>query len=195
MDQQRETAQALAIRRTVWRSMAALAGMFAFAFALVPLYDVFCQITGLNGKVDNTAQAIVHESVDESRYVTVQFITRGSSGLPWEMKVETRQVSVHPGQTSEINFTFQNHSPAMSTGRAVPSVSPSSASRHLRKISCFCFAEQQLAGGEKLEIPLVFQLSRDLPDDIRTITLVYTLYPVHEEVMADRRAQRAGGRI
>lgn len=181
------------VRRTVVRSVAALIGMFAFAFALVPLYDVFCQVTGINGKVDNTAQAIIHEGVDDSRYVTVQFITRGSSGLPWRLEVETRQVRVHPGQTSEINFTFRNQSAAASRARAVPSVSPSRASRHLRKVSCFCFDEQYLEAGERLELPLVFQLARDLPPDVNTVTLVYTLYPV-TDARAPLRAQVTAGK-
>lgn len=181
------------VRRTVVRSVAALIGMFAFAFALVPLYDVFCRVTGINGKVDNTAQAVVHEGVDDSRYVTVQFITRGSSGLPWRMEVETRQVRVHPGQTSEVNFTFRNQSADANWGRAVPSVSPSRASRHLRKVSCFCFDEQHLEAGEQLELPLVFQLARDLPPDVNTVTLVYTLYPV-TDARAPLRAQVTAGK-
>lgn len=171
------------VRRTVIRSIAALVGMFAFAFALVPLYDVFCRITGINGKVDTTAQAIVHEEVDQSRFVTVQFITRGSAGLPWQMSVATRQMRVHPGQAAEVDFTFTNNSHKESWGRAVPSVSPSNATAHLRKVSCFCFQEQLLQGDERLTVPLVFQLSRDLPEEIRTITLVYTLYPVHNIAM------------
>ncbi|WP_163557516.1 cytochrome c oxidase assembly protein [Halomonas sp. NO4] len=166
------------VRRTVWRSVAALAGMFAFAFALVPLYDVFCQVTGLNGKVNNSAQAVMHDGVDESRLVTVQFITRSGSGLPWQLEVETRQMRVHPGQPTEVSFTFDNQGDEESWGRAVPSVSPSQASQHLRKISCFCFDEQRLEAGERRDIPLVFQLSRDLPPDVKTVTLVYTLYPV-----------------
>lgn len=170
------------VRRTVIRTVAVLVGMFGFAFALVPLYDVFCRITGINGKVDATAQSIVHEEVDESRYINVQFITRGSPGLPWQMSVEMRQMSVHPGQMAEVDFTFTNNSHSESWGRAVPSVSPSSATTHLRKISCFCFQEQQLQGDERLTIPLVFQLARDLPADINTITLVYTLYPVAHEI-------------
>lgn len=108
--------QQAGVRRTVIRSVAALLGMFAFAFALVPLYDVFCQVTGLNGKVDTTAKAIIHEEVDQSRFITVQFITRGSAGLPWQMSVETRQMRVHPGQTAEVDFTFTNNSHQESWG-------------------------------------------------------------------------------
>ncbi|MCE8031607.1 MAG: cytochrome c oxidase assembly protein [Halomonas sp.] len=178
MSQNDTQARQVAVRRTVWRSVAALVGMFAFAFALVPLYDAFCRVTGINGKVDTKAQAIIHDEVDQSRMVTVQFITRNGSGLPWNMEVETRQVRLHPGQTSEVNFSFSNQSSVESWGRAVPSVSPSTATRHVRKASCFCFEEQQLQAGERVELPLVFQLARDLPPEVNTITLVYTLYPV-----------------
>ena len=182
------------VRRTVVRSVATLVGMFAFAFALVPLYDVFCRVTGINGKVDTTAQAIVHEGVDDSRYVTVQFITRNGSGLPWNLEVETRQIRVHPGQTTEVGFAFHNASGEGTWGRAVPSVSPSNATRHLRKVSCFCFEEQHLAAGERLELPLVFQLARDLPPDVNTVTLVYTLYPVtRDEAPLQARATAGKG--
>jgi len=152
--------------------------MFGFGFMLVPLYDVFCEVTGLNGKTSNTAQVLVHEEVDTSRMVTVQFITRASAGLPWELDVQTRQVRVHPGQSNEVFFTFRNRGGDASRAKAVPSVSPSEASVHLRKLTCFCFQEQRLEGGERLEAPLVFQLTRELPADIKTVTLVYTLYPV-----------------
>jgi len=182
------------VRRTVVRSVATLVGMFAFAFALVPLYDVFCRVTGINGKVETTAQAIVHEGVDDSRYVTVQFITRNGSGLPWNLEVETRQVRVHPGQTTEVEFAFHNASGEGTWGRAVPSVSPSNATRHLRKVSCFCFEEQHLEAGERLELPLVFQLSRDLPPEVNTVTLVYTLYPVtRDEAPLQARATAGKG--
>ncbi|MCL7938999.1 cytochrome c oxidase assembly protein [Halomonas sp. ATCH28] len=182
------------VRRTVSRTLVVLAGMFAFAFALVPLYDVFCEVTGLNGKTSNSAQMLVHEEVDTSRMVTVQFITRASAGLPWELDVQTRQVRVHPGQSNEVFFTFRNRGGDASQARAVPSVSPSEASVHLRKLSCFCFQEQRLEGGERLEAPLVFQLTRDLPADIKTVTLVYTLYPVQpaQAAVSPRRPRKEG---
>lgn len=182
------------VRRTVRRTLMALAGMFAFAFALVPLYDVFCQVTGLNGKVDTSGQALVHEEVDESRLVTVQFVTRGSAGLPWNLEVETRQMRVHPGQSAEVHFAFHNSGASGSWARAVPSVSPSNANRHLRKVTCFCFDEQHLEAGERLELPLVFQLGRDLPPEVNTVTLVYTLYPVtRDEAPLQARATAGKG--
>lgn len=166
------------VRRTVTRTLVVLAGMFVFAFALVPLYDVFCDLTGLNGKTSARAQPLVDQEVDASRTVTVQFITRGSQGLPWHLEVDTRQIRLHPGQREEVFFTFRNNGEETTRARAVPSVSPSAASLHLRKLTCFCFQEQRLMAGERLKAPLVFQLTRDLPPDIKTVTLVYTLYPV-----------------
>ncbi|KPQ23483.1 MAG: cytochrome c oxidase assembly protein subunit 11 [Halomonas sp. HL-48] len=182
--------QADGVKKTVTRTVFALLGMFAFAFALVPLYDVFCDITGINGKVDTTAKSILNDGVNSDRYVTVQFITRSSAGLPWKLGVETHQVQVHPGQTTEIDFTFSNRSDMATWGRAVPSVSPSSATAHVRKVSCFCFQEQRLGANENLTIPLVFQLDDSLPKDIATVTLVYTLYPLQE---SDDRQTVASG--
>ncbi|MFW6344921.1 MAG: cytochrome c oxidase assembly protein [Halomonas sp.] len=182
------------VRRTVTKTLFALVGMFAFAFALVPLYDVFCEVTGLNGKTNGSAQAVVHEEVDTSRMVTVQFITRGSAGLPWHLEVETRQVRLHPGQSAEVAFAFHNPADRTLRGRAVPSVSPAQATPHLRKLACFCFEEQRLEAGERLELPLVFQLARDLPEDVNTVTLVYTLYPVtRDEAPLQARATAGKG--
>ncbi|WP_136254475.1 cytochrome c oxidase assembly protein [Onishia niordana] len=174
------------VQRTVTRTVVVLLAMFVFAFALVPLYDVFCRITGINGKVENTAQAMVRDSIDESRVITVQFVTRAGAGLPWKLEVLNRQVRVHPGAATEVHFAFTNHGSTAGWGRAVPSVSPSEASLYMRKITCFCFQEQRLAAGERLEAPLVFQLTRDLPDDIKTVTLVYTLYPVDDKPLATK---------
>ncbi|MBB3191851.1 cytochrome c oxidase assembly protein [Halomonas cerina] len=172
------------VRRTVMRTLVVLAGMFAFAFALVPLYDVFCQVTGLNGKTSGSAQTLAHDDVDTSRTVTMQFITRGSQGLPWQLESDIRQMRLHPGQREEVRFTFRNLGDQTTRARAVPSVSPAEASLHLRKLACFCFQEQQLAAGEGFEAPLVFQLTRDLPAEIKTVTLVYTLYPVQQAPLA-----------
>ncbi|MGE4532233.1 cytochrome c oxidase assembly protein [Halomonas sp.] len=194
MSDAREAASRQGVRRTVAKTLFALAGMFLFAFALVPLYDVFCEVTGLNGKTSGSAQALVHEEVDASRMVTVQFVTRSSAGLPWNLEVETRQVRVHPGQSAEVEFAFHNRAETALRGRAVPSVTPPRATPHLRKLACFCFQEQRLEAGERLSAPLVFQLTRDLPEDVNTVTLVYTLYPVtRDEAPLQARATAGKG--
>ncbi|MDN3526508.1 cytochrome c oxidase assembly protein [Halomonas sabkhae] len=182
-----------AVKRTVARTLVALAAMCLFAFALVPLYDVFCEVTGLNGKTSSQAQSLSAESADQSRLVTMQFITRGSSGLPWSLSTETRQLRLHPGQSAEVHFTFRNLGDRPYVARAVPSVSPSEASVHLRKLACFCFENQRLAAGERFEAPLVFQLTRDLPEDVKTVTLVYTLYEQRVSLSRSSASQRPGG--
>nr|WP_298248612.1 cytochrome c oxidase assembly protein [uncultured Halomonas sp.] len=191
--QHETTPRAKGVRRTVTRTLFALAGMFAFAFALVPLYDVFCEVTGLNGKVDTQGRALIAGEVDQSRAVSVQFVTRTSAGLPWNLEMETRQIRVHPGQSAEVGFAFHNTADTAIRGRAVPSVTPARANLYLRKLACFCFQEQHLQAGERVEFPLIFQLTRDLPADISTVTLVYTLYPVADEAALQARASSDKG--
>lgn len=184
------------VQRTVTGTLVALVAMIAFTVALVPLYDVFCQITGLNGRAANQARVIASGEVDTSRYITVQFITRTGSGLPWRLEALDRQVRVHPGQAHEVRFAFTNHGKTAYRGRAVPSVSPAEASLHLRKVTCFCFQEQRLEAGEHLELPLVFQLAPDIPESVHTVTLVYTLYPVEEapaDVVSRTLSEQGGG--
>ncbi|MFN3881611.1 MAG: cytochrome c oxidase assembly protein [Nitrincola lacisaponensis] len=179
MDQQQQQA---GVQRTVIRTLWVLLGMVGFTVALVPLYDVFCEITGLNGKTADSAQVISAQGVDDSREVRVQLVTRSGNGLPWRLVALDPVVTVHPGQISQVRFEFTNVGEQQSSGRAVPSVSPSAGARHFRKMECFCFEQQWLQPGESMQLPLVFQVDPDLPKDIRTLTLAYTLYPMDEVV-------------
>ncbi|MFD1007861.1 cytochrome c oxidase assembly protein [Oceanisphaera ostreae] len=153
--------------------------MFGFGFLLVPLYDVFCDITGLNGK---TANRPVAESrvVDEQRLITVEFITYQSSGLRGEFTPSVRQLQVRPGEMHQVDFTINNPSNNDITLRAIPSVSPGRAASHLRKTECFCFQEQPLAGRGEAVMPMRFYVDKDLPADIEVFTLSYTLYDITE---------------
>jgi len=170
------------VKRTVRNTLLALVAMVGFTVALVPLYDVFCEITGLNGKTADSAQVISATGVDTSRTVRVQLVTRSAPGLPWRLEAINQVVTVHPGEVAQARFRFTNTSDQRLSGRAVPSVSPSQGARHFRKMQCFCFQEQWLAGGESLELPLVFQVDPALPKDVATLTLAYTLYPMGEEI-------------
>lgn len=165
------------VARTVRRTLVALLLMVGFTLALIPLYDVFCEITGLNGKTSDTAQVVGGEPVDTSRKIEVQFITRSSSGLPWQLRAEKNTIWVHPGEVALARFTFVNSGSEKTSGRAVPSVSPSEGARHFRKMECFCFQEQWLEAGEQSEMPLVFQVDPNLPKGVNKLTLAYTLYP------------------
>jgi cytochrome c oxidase assembly protein subunit 11 len=162
-------------------------GMFGFAFALVPLYEVFCELTGLNGKTSGRAvvtQARVTEiGVDpigkvSDREVTIQFLAHVGRGMPWEFRPTESSLRVWPGEMYTTNFYVRNRASQAVTGQAVPSVSPGLAALHLHKTECFCFVQQTLQAGQEMEMPVTFYVDADLPAEIGTFTLSYTLFKV-----------------
>lgn len=173
-------------RKLVAKLLLGVAAAFAFGFALVPLYDVFCQVTGLNGKTAGgfAAGGLVGSRagpaarVDRSRIVTVEFTGIVMPGLPWDMRPLTTSLDVHPGELQTAIFLVRNLSDRPVTGQAVPSVTPGQAATHFDKIECFCFSQQTLAPGEARELPLAFIVKPELGGDIRTITLSYAFYRV-----------------
>lgn len=167
-------------RRSLWSLIAASLAMFGFAFALVPLYDVFCDITGLNGKTATTSTQH-SERIDTSREVTVEFVAYINPGVRWTFTPQVKHITVHPGETKVIKYDAKNLNKVASIGQAVPSVTPGEAAKYFNKIECFCFNHQPLDGGEGAELPLVFYIDPDLPEGIETLTLAYTLYNVATE--------------
>ncbi len=166
--------------KMVLKLCAIVVGMFGFGFALVPLYDVLCDALGINGKTADTAAVYQNVEIDESRLITVSFITRINSGMPWEFKTETRQVKVHPGQMNQVNFYVKNPAKTAIVGQAVPSVSPGPAAIYMNKTECFCFEQQRLEAGEDMLMPMQFYVDPQLPEDITYFTVQYTLYNVTE---------------
>lgn len=153
-------------------------GMFGFAFALVPLYDVFCELTGINGKTAG-AVAVPDQSVPVvDRDVTIQFLAQVGKGLPWEFRPTKGQMTVRPGEMVTTTFYARNRAATSITGQAVPSVAPGLAAVHLHKIECFCFEQQVLAAGEAVEMPVTFYIDAELPEEVRTLTLSYSLFRV-----------------
>lgn len=160
------------------RLLVVVVAMFGFGFALVPLYDVFCDITGINGKTENQAAVWKDVSVDESRTVTVEFITRTNTGMPWEFRAETKRVEVHPGEVNTVSFYVRNPAGSEIIAQAIPSVSPGQAALYLNKTECFCFNQQPLQAGQEAYMPMSFYVDTNLPEDISYFTLQYTLYDV-----------------
>ena len=152
--------------------------MFSFGFALVPLYDVFCDITGLNGKTNDVGVAYENEGIDTSRIVKVQFITRMAKGIPWQFEPVINEISVHPGEVKFVNFYAKNKSKQSIVGQAVPSVSPGLAAGYFQKIECFCFDPQEFSAGEARHMPVRFYLDEGLPRHIDRVTLSYTLFEI-----------------
>lgn len=152
--------------------------MFAFGFALVPLYDVFCDITGLNGKTATTAATSPADHIDKSRLITVQFLSRTAQGAAWQFKPEMNSIKVHPGEMKFVKFYAKNETGRDAVGQAVPSVSPGLAANYFQKIECFCFNQQPLQANEDVWMPLQFYVDPELPEEITELTLSYTLYDV-----------------
>lgn len=161
------------VRKILWM----LLGSLLFAFALVPIYDVLCDLTGLNGKTSNTAAVLSKAKVDNTRWVNVQFTTNVMPGLGWNFYPKQSSIKLHPGQIETVVFIAKNTTNEIVVGRAVPSITPGIAAANLKKIECFCFINQSLKPGEEKEMPLRFFVSPELPKDVSDMTLSYSFFP------------------
>lgn len=170
--------------RVIGWCLSGVVGMFAFGFALVPLYDVFCEITGINGKTSARYESTEASVIDMNRTVKVQFLSQNGPDMPWEFRPVQRSVEVHPGEAVTVNFYAANPTDRDMVGQAVPSLSPSEGTLYFHKTECFCFNQQPLAAGENTEMPLVFIVDKDLPAHITKLTLSYTLYDQGEPLAA-----------
>jgi cytochrome c oxidase assembly protein subunit 11 len=181
---------ASANRKLVGRLGLVVLAMFGFGFALVPLYDVFCDITGLNGKTGRIdVEAALTQEIDTDREVTVEFLVSVNSELPWEIKPMVRRVKVHPGAVTEVKYAARNTTGKTVVGQAVPSLVPGLASKYFNKTECFCFTRQTLTAGEYMEMPLRFVVDPALPEDVHSVALSYTFFRMD----ADEKSQPAGG--
>ena len=150
-------------------------GMFAFGFLLVPLYDIFCDITGIGGKI-NDSPAIVRESVDESRLVTVEFLAAVNSYAPWDFRPSVTSMKVHPGKLYDATYIAKNLTDRVIVGQAVPNIAPGEAARFFRKTECFCFTSQAFTASETKVMPLQFIVDPNLPDYVDRVSLSYTFF-------------------
>ncbi|HEX6592358.1 MAG TPA: cytochrome c oxidase assembly protein [Moraxellaceae bacterium] len=167
-------------RRLLVKLALVVAGMFVFAvFVMPPLYDAFCEITGLNGKGSGKAAAAPARA-DDTRSVNVEFLVDTDAALPWEFRKGVAALDVHPGEITKTLFFVKNLDSKAVTGRAVPSISPSEAAQYFKKTECFCFREQRLEGGAEKEMPMVFYVDPALPRHITTITLSYKFYNMNK---------------
>jgi cytochrome c oxidase assembly protein subunit 11 len=153
--------------------------MFAFVFVvMVPLYNVLCDVLGINGKPSGEVYTAVPAAVDVSRTVSVQFLATNNAGMPWEFRPSTTVMKVNPGAVNDTVFFARNPLPQAMIAQAIPSISPARAAEYFHKTECFCFNQQPLWGESSAEMPLQFIVDQDLPRDIRTITLSYTIFDV-----------------
>lgn len=154
-------------------------GMLAFALVVLPpLYDVFCEVTGLGGKTDSTAApaSLVAQSVVAERDVQLEFVTTVNQYAPFDFTAELDSMTIRPGQLHEAFFYARNRSKRKLTAQAVPSVAPAIAAKMFKKLDCFCFDQQVFEPGETKKMPVRFIVDSELPEYIDTLTLSYTFF-------------------
>jgi len=181
-------------RRMVTKLVVVVVMMFAFGYALVPIYRTICEALGVNiiarGEQQGVSDATSNTQVDLSRTVTVEFDANARG--PWDFKPETARVDVHPGEVVTVMYEFRNRQDRTMAAQAFPSYAPATAAPHFRKLECFCFTQHVLKPGESKRWPVVFVIDRKLPKDVRTITLSYTFFEVGSQTPVEP-AQSAGG--
>ena len=147
-------------------------------FVMIPLYNVLCDALGINGKTSSTAYTAAPAQIDTSRNIKVQFITQNYENMPWRFVPSVTTITVHPGALNDTYFIAENTTENYMIGQAVPSVSPSRAAEYFHKTECFCFESQALDANKVVQMPLRFIIDQDLPKDIKTVTLSYTLFNI-----------------
>jgi len=166
-------------------------GMFGFGYALVPLYKMICEATGIY-EIEKASAVPANTQVDQSRLVTLEFDANIRSDLPWQFRPQQTSVKVHPGQLVQVTYEVRNRSDQAIAGQAIPSYGPQIAGQYFRKLDCFCFTTQSLAAGEVRQMPVVFVIEPGLPKEVNTVTLSYTFFKV--EGAAPTTARPRGGR-
>lgn len=174
-------------------------GMFAFGYALIPIYKHICEVTGINilsvserlvpgnGLTGEAARQPANTQVDLSRTITVEFDANARG--PWEFKPQKRSIQVHPGELATVMYEFQNVQNRRMAAQAIPSYAPHQAASHFNKLECFCFNQYTLESGEKKQWPVTFVIDPKLSKDVTTITLSYTFFEVGGKTPAAPVAQ------
>lgn len=173
--------------KVVVKLLVTVVAMFGFGFAMIPLYDVFCNVTGLNGKTGDQVTGFSQVEADLSREIKVEFLTSLNESMPWEFKALQDSVMVHPGQPTKVEFLVRNLTDKDMVGQANPSVAPGIAAKYFQKTECFCFTAQPLKAGEEKVMPVVFIIDPSISKDINEISLSYTFFIKPGTEGADRR--------
>ena len=155
--------------------------MFGFGYAMVPLYDAFCQITGLNGKTQRVTEGAGEASPLIDREVRILFDSNVNGDLPWRLKPSLKSLKVQPGKFYDATYTVTNMADVPVVGQAIPSVSPQVASLYFKKSECFCFVNQVLEPGETKDMLVRFEVDQDLPKDVGALTLSYTFFRANSD--------------
>lgn len=168
-------------QRTVTRLLLVAVAMFGFGFALVPMYQVICEVTGFNGFVSGTAaESPAAGQGNTDRTVTVEFVATVNESRPWTFRPEQSRMEVKPGELYTAYYYAENLRDQDTSTQIVPSVAPSTAGRYLHKTDCFCFTEQSFEGKQGRQMPVTFYVDPALSEQTKTLTLSYTLFDLRD---------------
>ncbi len=181
----------MAIGKTVVKLSALAVGMFLFVFyGLVPLYDAFCELTGINSKDGLIATENLPTHVVEDRDIRITFVASNNEEMPWEFKPNDPVMVVKPGEIATTTFYAKNPTDHEMVSRAIPSFIPSTAVDYFKKIECFCFENQILGAGDFANMGIQFYVDPELPKNITNITLSYTIFDITESATKAELSQR-----
>jgi cytochrome c oxidase assembly protein subunit 11 len=169
-----------------WKLLAIALGAFGFGFALVPLYNVLCSVTGYGDQTKLLQRVKAIEHPDPSRTVTIEFLADVASSGGWDFRPVVRTIEVHPGQIYSADFIAHNLTGHDSVAQAVPNIAPSMVAAYFHKTECFCFSPQHFALNEERKMPVRFIVDPALPKHVDRITLAYTFYDESSRVTEAR---------
>lgn len=175
--------------------LAFFASMVGAAYAAVPLYQLFCQVTGYGGTTQRVTQ---YSQTVLDREIKVRFDANTAGGLPWDFKPVQRDVTMKIGETTQISYKAKNTFSRPTSGRASFNVTPQLAGAYFMKVECFCFTDTELQPGEEMDMPVVFYVDPEIVNvpelkNVGTITLSYTFFPLAEDKPQESAA--TGGQL
>jgi len=174
--------------RLVMQLVALAMGTFAFGFALIPLYDIFCEVTGFRTQ-NERAELTQEMTVDLERLVTIEFIANNNQSAAWEFRPVISKMQANPGQIYTVNYFAKNLVNRKVVGTATPDVKPVEMNKHFKKLECFCFTQQEFNENEGREMPVQFVIDPNLPKHIERMTLSYTFF-ANEKLSAELNAKK-----
>ena len=163
-------------RSLTWKLLGIAAGIFAFAFALVPLYNVICGVTGVGDQSKLLRKVKAVEHLDPNRTITVEFLSNEGGNGEWDFRPVKREIEVHPGKLYSAEFFFHNLTGRDTVAQAIPSIAPSKIAGYFHKTECFCFSPQHFNVNEQRDMPVRFIIDPAIPSYVDRITLSYTFY-------------------
>jgi cytochrome c oxidase assembly protein subunit 11 len=163
-------------RKLVLGLLLMTAGSFAFGWALVPLYDVFCRAVGIGNAEAKAGPTVARERLDPNREITVEFVASPASVGSFDFRPRVASMRIHPGKLYGTEFFARNLTSGASVAQAVPSISPNGTAKYFHKTECFCFTPQKFSVGEGRDMPVRFIVDPELPANVDKITLAYTFY-------------------